>query len=63
MIEKVIEDTVMTVNTVLEVQAFSLDIYGQVEEAQTEWLDSLQKEFPTCIRYGDRFRSKRVLMF
>lgn len=53
--EKGIEDAVnavVTVNTVLGFQAFSLDIYGQVDVAQTEWFDSLQKEFPEYIRYG-----------
>ena len=53
--EKGIEDAVnavVTVNTALGFQAFSLDIYGQVDGAQTEWFDSLQKEFPPYIRYG-----------
>ncbi len=53
--EKGIEDAVnavVSVNTDLGVQAFSLDIYGQVDGAQTEWFDSLQKEFPSYIRYG-----------
>lgn len=53
--EKGIEDAVnavVTVNTALGVQAFSLDIYGQVDGAQTEWFDSLRKEFPSYIRYG-----------
>jgi len=53
--EKGIEDAVnavVSVNTALGFQAFSLDIYGQVDGAQTEWFDSLQKEFPSYIRYG-----------
>lgn len=53
--EKGIEDAVNAVvaaNTVLGVQAFSLDIYGQVDGMQTEWFDSLQKKFPPYIRYG-----------
>lgn len=53
--EKGIEDAVnavVSVNTALGFQAFSLDIYGQVDGAQTEWFDSLQKEFPPYIRYG-----------
>lgn len=53
--EKGIEDAVnavVTVNTVLGFQAFSLDIYGQVDGEQTDWFDSLQKEFPSYIRYG-----------
>lgn len=53
--EKGIEDAVkavVAVNTALGVQAFTLDIYGQVDERGTEWFDSLQKEFPRYIRYG-----------
>lgn len=53
--EKGIEDAVnavVSVNTVLGVQAFSLDIYGQVDGMQTEWFEALQKEFPSYIRYG-----------
>lgn len=53
--EKGIEDAVnavVMINTALGVQAFSLDIYGQVDEAQTEWFDSLRKDFPLYIRYG-----------
>lgn len=53
--EKGIEDAVnavVSVNTALGIQAFSLDIYGQVDGAQTEWFDLLQKEFPPYIRYG-----------
>ncbi len=53
--EKGIEDAVkavMTVNKDLGYQAFSLDIYGQVDDLQTEWFDSLQKLFPNYIRYG-----------
>lgn len=53
--EKGIEDAVNAVvaaNTVLGVQAFSLDIYGQVDGMQTEWFDSLQKKFPPYIQYG-----------
>ena len=53
--EKGIEDAVNGVEaviTVLGFQAFSLDIYGQVDRAQTEWFDSLQKNFPPYIRYA-----------
>ena len=53
--EKGIEDAVnavMQVNEALGYQAFSLDIYGQVDAAQTEWFDALQKKFPSYIRYG-----------
>lgn len=53
--EKGIEDAVDAVNT-LNMRygrtVFSLDIYGQVDSAQTEWFDSLQGSFPECIRYG-----------
>ena len=53
--EKGIEDAVnavATVNTVLGFQAFSLDIYGQVDGEQTEWLVSLQKDFSSYVRHG-----------
>ena len=53
--EKGIEDAVNAVvsaNTALGVQAFALDIYGQVDGAQTEWFENLQKEFPSYIQYG-----------
>lgn len=53
--EKGIEDAVnavVTVNAVLGIRAFSLDIYGQVDETQTDWFDSLQKKFPSYIHYG-----------
>jgi len=33
-------------------QAFSLDIYGQVDPGQREWFDKLQKSFPDDVRYG-----------
>ena len=53
--EKGIEDAVnavVSVNSALGFQAFSLDIYGQVDGAQIEWFESLQKKFPSYIRYG-----------
>lgn len=52
--EKGIEDAVnavIEVNKSLGVQAFSLDIYGQVESMQVEWFDALQNKFPEYIRY------------
>ncbi len=53
--EKGIEDavkTVIEVNQSLGRTVFSLDIYGQVDENQTEWFEALQKTFPDYIRYG-----------
>ena len=53
--EKGIEDvakTVIKVNQSLGRTVFSLDIYGQVDENQTEWFEALQKTFPDYIRYG-----------
>ncbi len=52
--EKGIEDAVNAVTEVNEslgYQAFSLDIYGQVDAAQTEWFEGLQNKFPPYIRY------------
>lgn len=45
-------NTIKKVNDELGYTAYSLDIYGQVDGAQTEWFESLQKEFPSYIRYG-----------
>ena len=53
--EKGIEDavkTVIEVNQSLGRTVFSLDIYGQVDENQTDWFEALQKTFPDYIRYG-----------
>lgn len=53
--EKGIEDAVnsiIAINTLLGYTAFSLDIFGEVNKNQTQWFDSLQKEFPSYIRYG-----------
>lgn len=53
--EKGIEDAVSAVKSVNEHfgrPVYTLDIYGQVDGAQIEWFESLQKEFPSYIRYG-----------
>ena len=53
--EKGIEDavkTVIEVNQSLGRTVFSLDIYGQVDENQTDWFEELRKSFPDYIRYG-----------
>ncbi len=53
--EKGIEDavkTVIEVNQSLGRTVFSLDIYGQVDENQTDWFEELRKIFPDYIRYG-----------
>ena len=52
--EKGIEDAVnavVEVNAILGFQAFSLDIYGQVDDSQIEWFESLKKNFPSYIQY------------
>lgn len=52
--EKGVEDAVnavVLVNEALGYQAFSLDIYGQVDAAQTEWFEALVRRFPDYIRY------------
>lgn len=52
--EKGIEDIV---NAVIEVNekyketSYTLDIYGQVDEQQTNWFDELQKSFPSYVKY------------
>lgn len=53
--EKGIEDAVNAVidaNNSLGSQVFSLDIYGQIDGAQTEWFEELKNSFPSYIRYG-----------
>ena len=45
-------EAVKTVNEALGRQVFSLDIYGQVDPAQTAWFENLQKAFPESVRYG-----------
>ena len=53
--EKGIEDAVQAVKGVNEKFGrivYTLDIYGQVDENQTEWFERLQKDFPEYIRYG-----------
>lgn len=52
--QKGIEDAVNAVkkaNESMEKTVFTLDIYGQVEAAETEWFENLQKEFPEYIAY------------
>lgn len=44
--------TVIEVNQSLGRTVFSLDIYGQVDENQTDWFEELRKIFPDYIRYG-----------
>ena len=53
--EKGIEDAVTAVSRANEARArtaFTLEIYGQVDAAQIEWFDALQKTFPEFVRYG-----------
>lgn len=53
--EKGIEDAVnavKTVNNALGRNVYSLDIYGQIDEGQTQWFAELQKNFPESVRYG-----------
>lgn len=45
-------EAVRAVNDTLGRQVFSLDIYGQIDAAQTEWFENLQKAFPASVRYG-----------
>ena len=52
--EKGIEDAVDAVTKVNQsfgCTIFSLDIYGQVDENQTEWFETLRKNFPNYINY------------
>ena len=52
--EKGIEDAVEAVRLVNEKYhkiVYRLDIYGQIDENQAQWFDSLQKRFPDGVRY------------
>ncbi len=44
-------DAVCQVNKKLGYQAYSLDIYGQVDPQQTEWFDNLSNKFNDNVRY------------
>lgn len=53
--EKGIEDAieaVKAINTQYGKTVYTLDIYGQVDGAQIEWFEDLQKNFPEFVRYG-----------
>lgn len=53
--EKGIADAVQAVaaaNAYLGETRYTLDIYGQVDSAQTQWFEALKKDFPDCVRYG-----------
>lgn len=45
-------DAVRAVNESLGRTAYTLDIYGQVDAAETAWFDELRQSFPDYIRYG-----------
>ncbi len=52
--EKGIEEAVIAVKSVNDSYGrtvYSLDIYGPVDSAQTEWCELLKKEFPEYVRY------------
>ena len=44
-------NAVKSVNETLGYQAFSLDIYGQVDTNQTEWFETLKQTFGDDVRY------------
>lgn len=44
-------DTICSVNNELGYQAYSLDIYGQINPEQTEWFENLTKKFEKGIKY------------
>lgn len=44
-------EAVRNVNAELGYQAYTLDIYGQVDPAQTEWFEALKSSFPEGVRY------------
>ncbi|MBO5315041.1 MAG: glycosyltransferase [Clostridia bacterium] len=44
-------DVIRKVNDELGYQAYSLDIYGQIDPGQTEWFENLTKKFDDVVRY------------
>lgn len=44
-------EIIRCVNQKLAYTAYSLDIYGQVDSAQTEWFEHLKTQFPEYVRY------------
>ncbi len=53
--EKGMEDAIAAVQAVNEAKGetiYTLDIYGPVDPAQTQWFEDLQKTFPSYVRYG-----------
>ena len=53
--EKGIEDAVdavIAVNNKIGRIVYTLDIYGQIDSAQTEWFNELKSTFPSYIKYG-----------
>lgn len=45
-------NVIRDVNKKLGYTAYSLDIYGQVDNKQIEWFENLKNQFPEYIRYG-----------
>lgn len=55
--EKGMEDAIAAIRTINEAAGetvYTLDFYGPVDPAQTEWFDALQKTFPEYVRYGGK---------
>ena len=53
--EKGIEDAINAVKAVNEKYGrtvYELDIYGQIDQSQTDWFEELKKEFPEYVNYG-----------
>ena len=60
--EKGIEDavkSVISVNEQLRRTVYTLDIYGPVDQNQTEWFDKLQNSFPKYIKYKGVIESSK----
>lgn len=52
--EKGMEDAIAAVRSVNEARGktvYTLDFYGPVDTAQTQWFDALQESFPNYVRY------------
>ena len=63
--EKGIEDAVNVVkllNKRYGFEKYSLDIYGQIEQSQIEWFDSLKKSFPSFIQYKGKIDSNKSVV-
>lgn len=52
-------DVIKKINAKLGYSAYSLDIYGQIDENSKEWFEEIQKKFPDYVSYKGYVDSKK----